>query len=103
MSKWPLGLSGVLLGTLMTQGLNASETARFVPGEIIVKFRPGVKAKNFLAKDVIVKLGLTAKREIQLSYQQLNVLKFENLKMQETLAALKTNPDIINKRLSVTG
>ena len=95
MSKWPLGLSGVLLGTLMTQGLNASETARFVPGEIIVKFRPGVKAKNFLAKDVIVKLGLTAKREIQLSYQQLNVLKFENLKMQETLAALKTNPDII--------
>ncbi|MBP9681006.1 MAG: S8 family serine peptidase [Bacteriovorax sp.] len=95
MSKWPLGLSGMFMGALIAQGLNASESARFVPGEIIVKFKPGVSAQHFLAKKGIAEIGAFSQREIKLTYQKLNVLKCENTKMQKTLALLKSDPDIV--------
>jgi subtilisin family serine protease len=80
----------------MTTGLYAAETIRYVPGEIIVKFKSGVNANIFLKKSGIISSGLTLKREIKLSYQSLNVLSVESDKsIEAALVSLKNNPDIV--------
>ncbi len=98
LSKKLLGLTSVAVGAMasVAPGLQASEIARYVPGEIIVKFKPGVNAQSFLSKKSNSVLGLSNKREIKLSYDKLNVLKIADEKsLTNTLSALKYNPDIV--------
>ncbi len=96
MSKKLLGPTSVMMGILFSQGLYAGESTRYVPGEIIVKFKPGVNAQSFLAKKGMTSLGLSSKREIKLSYQKLNVLSVGSEKsLTNTLTTLKNNPDVI--------
>lgn len=83
------------MGTVISTGLHASETVRFVPGEIIVKFKSGVNTKKFFQNKSITSLGLHPKREIKLSYQKLNVISIDNEKsFQSVLANLKNNSEI---------
>ncbi len=92
MKKMLLGLATVGMAT----GVLAGETARSVPGEIIVKFKPGVSAQSFLSNKGISALGLSSKREIKLSYGKLSVLKVANEKsLTNTIEALKNNPDVV--------
>lgn len=94
MSKMLLGLTSVVVGSMMAQAY-ASESPRYVPGELIVKFKPGVTAQSFFANKNISALGLTLKREIKLSYQKLSVVNVGNDKsLQSTIGALKNNPNI---------
>ncbi|MFA6236119.1 MAG: S8 family serine peptidase [Bacteriovorax sp.] len=95
MNKLLLGLTGLAVGSGMISGLQATETARHVPGEIIVKFKPGVNARAFLLNKGISSLGLSPKREIKLSYQKLNVISVNSEKsLSNAIAALNNNPDI---------
>ncbi|RPJ73851.1 MAG: subtilase [Alphaproteobacteria bacterium] len=95
MNKLLLGLSGLAVGSGMFTGLQAAETARHVPGEIIVKFRPGVSAQKFFQNKSISSLGIAPKREINLSYQKLNVISIGNEKsLASALTALKNNSEI---------
>ncbi len=77
-------------------GANAADFAKHVPGEIIVKLKPGVSAQNFLSKKGFSTFGLTASREIKLSYQKLNVFKVQEGEKSLTgaIAALKSNPEV---------
>lgn len=96
MSKKLLGQAGAMLGILLSQGLYASENVRYVPGEIIVKFKPGVNAQSFLANKSVSMLGLTSKREIKLSYEKLSVLSVRNEKsLTNTIESLKSNPNVV--------
>lgn len=96
LSKKLLGLTSVVVGAVVAPALHASESARYVPGEIIVKFKPGVNAQSFLMNKSISLLGLSPKREIKLSYTKLNVLSVGSEKsLTNTLAALKNNPDVV--------
>jgi subtilisin family serine protease len=85
MKKKLLGVSLMLFQGL----LNAGEI-QSVPGEIIVKFKPGF-AKNFKSK------GLLMNREIKLSHERLHVLKADgsNSNFQSLLGTLKNNPDVV--------
>lgn len=95
MNKLLLSLTGLAVGSGMMTGVQASETARHVPGEIIVKFKSGVNAKQFFQNKSITSLGLTPKREIKLSYQKLNVISVGDEKsLTHALEALKNNADI---------
>ena len=80
MNKLLLGKACIAIASVMTTGLNAAEAIRYVPGEIIVKFKPGVSSRNFLKNVGITSLGLAPKREIKLSYHSLNVLSVQNEK-----------------------
>jgi thermitase len=96
MNKLLLGMATIAMGSVMTTGLNAAEAIRYVPGEIIVKFKAGVNAKSFFQNKSITSLGLAPKREIKLSYQSLNVLSVGSDKsLQSALATLKNNPDVV--------
>lgn len=95
MNKLLLGLTGLAVGSVMSTGLHAAETARHVPGEIIVKFKVGVNAKKFFQNKSFTSLGLSPKREIKLSYQKLNVVSVQSEKsLMSAIAALKNNPEI---------
>ncbi|MDO9181556.1 MAG: S8 family serine peptidase [Bacteriovorax sp.] len=95
MNKLLLSKACIAIAALMVNGLNAAEAIRFVPGEIIVKFKAGISSKNFLQNKALSALGLSNKREIKLSYQNLSVLSLANEKpLQSTLLALKNNPDV---------
>jgi thermitase len=96
MNKLLLGMATIAMGSVMTTGLNAAEAIRYVPGEIIVKFKAGVNAKSFFQNKSITSLGLAPKREIKLSYKSLNVLSVGSDKsLQSALATLKNNPDVV--------
>lgn len=92
-------MSKKLLGPIVLSVLasaHASEFARHVPGEIIVKLKPGVTAQGFLSKKSFSTFGLRASREIKLSYQKLNVLRVgEEKSLEGAIAALKSNPDVV--------
>lgn len=72
--------------------------AKFVPGEIIVKFKPGVE-KSFLNSVGVKNLGVTLKRDLKLKYDQLSVIKINsdksNKTMNETLKELRANPNVL--------
>lgn len=88
-----LGFLSLAVGSVYTTSLHA-ENVRYIPGELIVKFKAG-KSKSFFQSKSINSLGLAPKREIKLSYGTLNVLKLSNEKsFGSVLEALKTNPDI---------
>lgn len=94
MNKLLLSLTSLALGSVMSTGLHAEE-ARSVPGELIVKFKPGVNAKSFFAQKGINSLGIQSKREIKLSYQNLSVVSVGNQKsLKSVIASLKNNPEI---------
>jgi len=96
MNKLLLVKASIAIASVMTTGLNAAEAIRYVPGEIIVKFKPGVNSKNFFKNVGVTSLGLAPKREIKLSYQSLNVLSVQNEKsFQSALTLLKNNPDVV--------
>jgi len=96
MSKKLLGPA--ILSVLAMTGAHAADFAKHVPGEIIVKLKPGVSAQNFLSKKGFSTFGLTASREIKLSYQKLNVFKVAGTQGEKSLsgaiAALKNNPEV---------
>lgn len=95
MSKLLLSLASITFLSVISQTLHAAESISAVPGEIIVKWKPGVSAKTFLAQKTLKGLGLSFKRDIKLSYQQLNVLKVENNQtIESAIALLKKNPDV---------
>lgn len=95
MNKLLLGLTGLAVGSLISANLYANERARHVPGEIIVKFKPGVNTKKFFKKSTLVSQGISLKREINLSYQKLNLLSITNDKLLDSaLINLKNNPEI---------
>lgn len=94
MSKKPLSLAVMSMMTLAA-GAHAADFAKHVPGEIIVKLKPGVDAQSFLSKKSFSTLGLTPAREIKLSYQKLNVLHVGNEKsLKGAIAALMANPEV---------
>jgi subtilisin family serine protease len=96
MNKLLLSLTGLAVGSVMSTQLSASELARHVPGEIIVKFKPGINASNFFKNISPTFSDLSLKREIHLSYQKLNVLTVTDEKILDTtLQLLKNNPDVI--------
>jgi thermitase len=98
MSKKLVGLTALVLGAVLAPSLEANTDVRFVPGELIVKFKPGVNAKSFFAAKSFQSLGLSIKREIKLSYQKLNVVSLSNQgekSLQSALDALKNNPDVV--------
>ncbi|MDD4974415.1 MAG: S8 family serine peptidase [Bacteriovorax sp.] len=96
MNKLLLGMATIAMGSVITTGLKAAEVIRYVPGEIIVKFKPGINAKSFFQNKSITSLGLAPKREIKLTYQSLNVLSVESDKsLQSALAILKNNSDVV--------
>ena len=96
MNKLLLVKACIAIASVMTTGLNAAEAIRYVPGEIIVKFKPGVNSRNFFNNVGITSLGLAPKREIKLSYQSLNVLSVQSEKsFQSALTLLKNNPDVV--------
>lgn len=95
MKKLLLGLTSFAVGTGMGAGLQANELARHVPGEIIVKFKAGVSAKNFFQQKGISTLGIAPKRVINLSYENLNIVSIDSDKSFEAIiAALKNKPEI---------
>ncbi len=78
----------------MVCSLGATEFP-FRPGEIIVKFKPGHE-KSFFAQKSIASLGLYPKRDINLSYEKLNVLAVNNKRsLSDIVASLKNNPDVV--------
>lgn len=94
MSKKPLSLAVISMMTLAA-GAHAADFAKHVPGEIIVKLKPGVDARSFLSKKSFSTFGLTPAREIKLSFQKLNVLNVGNEKsLQGAIAALMTSPEV---------
>lgn len=96
MKKSLLGKACMATYLALTTGICSAEAIRYVPGEIIVKFKEGINAKNFLKKNSFTNLGLAPKREIKLSYQNLNVLSVTNDQaLQNALAALKNNPEVV--------
>ena len=96
MSKLLQGLSFISIAAVMSTAPAFAEAVRSVPGEIIVKFKPGVSVGNFFNNKILNTFGLTSKREIKLSYQVLNVISVGSEKsFQSALTTLKNNPDII--------
>ncbi|MBC7540407.1 MAG: S8 family serine peptidase [Bacteriovorax sp.] len=96
MNKLLLSMASITIASVMTTGLNAAEAIRYVPGEIIVKFKSGVNAKSFFQNKSIASLGLAPKREIKLSYENLSVLSVGSDKsLQSALETLKNNPDVV--------
>ena len=95
MNKILLSLSTIVLSPVISTGLHA-ETPRYVPGEIIVKFKPGVTPENFLSNKNFKFNGLSTKRAIHLSYDHLSVLSVSNEKsLESTLEALRKNPNVV--------
>lgn len=87
-------LAPVIL-TLMS-GAHASQLADHVPGEIIVKLKPGVNAQSFLSKKSFSTFALSSSREIKLSVEKLNVFKVGSEKSLEgAIAELKNNPEVV--------
>lgn len=94
MSKLFLGLTGVVLGSMVAPSFG-SVVPGHVPGELIVKFKPKVNAQSFLADKSFSTLGLTYKREIKLSYEKLSVVNVGNEKsLQSVIGVLKNNPNV---------
>ncbi|MGZ3809003.1 MAG: S8 family serine peptidase, partial [Bacteriovorax sp.] len=94
MNKMLLGPT--IVAVVLATGAHAGETTRFVPGEIIVKFKPGVNAQSFLGNKSVAGLGLAPKREIKLTYQKLNVLSVGSEKsLTNAIAALKKSPEVV--------
>lgn len=86
---------GLIILTVFSSA-HAAELARHVPGEIIVKLKPGVNAQSFLSKKSFSTFGLAPSREIKLSYDKLNVLKVgEEKSLEGAIAVLKNNPDVV--------
>lgn len=85
MKKKLLGVSFMAFSSLLM-----AREVQSVPGEIIVKFKPGF-AKNFKVK------GLSLSREIQLSHERLHVLKADNntSNFQSLLGSLKNNSNVV--------
>jgi thermitase len=95
MNKLLQALACILMASVMSTGLTATELSRHVPGEIIVKFKPGVNAKRFFQNKSLTTLGLSTKREIKLTHQNLNVLSVGSEKsLVYALTALKNNPEV---------
>jgi thermitase len=89
MKKMLLGLSALAT----TTAIFASETLH-VPGEIIVKFKSG-KEKLFYEKNTFKNLGVKSKRELNISYDKLFVLKIENDKsLNSVLSALNNDQNV---------
>ena len=96
MNKLLFGKIFIAVASVMSSGLSFAEANRYVPGEIIVKFKSGVNAKNFFNNKQILALGLSPKREIKLSYQSLNVLSIGSSKsLQSALISLRSNKDVV--------
>ncbi len=92
-------MSKKLLGPVvlsMIAGASAADFAKHVPGEIIVKLKPGVDARSFLGQKSFGTMGLVASREIKLSYQKLNVVRVGDEKsLAGAIAALNANPEVL--------
>lgn len=89
MNKMLLGLASMAMATSIQ-----AEEARYVPGEIIVKFKAG-REQNFKQNKSLKALGITNTRDIKLSYDKLSVLKIaNNLSMEAALKTLNENADI---------
>ena len=85
MNKLLLGKACIAIASVITIGPNAAETIRYVPGEIIVKFKPGVNTQNFLTTNrSLASMGLKPKREIKLSYQILSKSNYSEQKPNQT-------------------
>ncbi len=96
MSKWLLGLTSLALGTLVSQLAISSEPAHFVPGELIVKFKPGVNVAHYLKEAKLVDDGITLKRTINLSTEHLFVINIGNDKsLQSAIAKLKLMKNVV--------
>jgi len=72
--------------------------AKYVPGEIIVKFKPG-KEKAFFNSVGVREIGVNLKRDLKLNFDHLSVLKIDQNKnkssMEETLKTLRNNPNVV--------
>jgi subtilisin family serine protease len=81
-------LIGVSL--MVFSSLSMATAIESVPGEFIVKFKPGF-AKSFKAQ------GLTVSREIKLSHERLHVVKAVSgtNNFQALLGSLKNNPEVV--------
>ena len=89
MKKMLLGLATVAV----TTSLHAT-VAEHVPGEIVVKFKEG-RANAFLNNKNFSTLGIAGKRDVNLSYGTLSVLKVaQNKSVESVLKSLQSNSDI---------
>jgi subtilisin family serine protease len=72
--------------------------AKYVPGEIIVKFKSGSE-KAFFNSVGVRQIGVNLKRDLKLNLDQLSVLKIDQNKnkmsMDETLRSLRSNPNVV--------
>ena len=82
--------------TVLSTGAMAKEV-RYVPGEIIVKFKAG-KEKTFFNSKGIKDLGVSLKRDINLHFDKLSLVKISNDKssqsMENILESLRANPNV---------
>lgn len=72
--------------------------AKYVPGEIIVKFKPGSE-KAFFNSIGVREIGVSLKRDLKLNYDQLSVLRIDQNKSKKSLEAtinlLRNNPNVV--------